>query len=117
MVSDRAADILIADSVPFEAAESYGDCLTYPHGHHETWARWQRLGARKLVALGLPIAIMLIEYDAVPRGRIVFNRSEQHFIIYADRRLFSQSTISRIVEKFALENEKWVIQADAHYRT
>ena len=109
--------ILVADSVPLSAAEPYGDCLTYPDGHHEVWTRWQRLGARGLTVRGLPPAIMAYEYDAVPRGRIVFECPARRFVIYADSKLFAAATVARIVHRFGLAQDSWEVRPDAHYRT
>jgi hypothetical protein len=40
------------------------------------------------------------EYEDWPRGRIVFDRSRQLFILYADRKLLAPETIARIKLNF-----------------
>jgi len=37
-------------------------------------------------------------YEDWPRGRIVFDRSRELFILYADRKLMAPATIARIEE-------------------
>lgn len=117
LLPDRATGMLVADSIPLQAAEPYGDALTFPQGHDEVWTRWQQLGARALAARGLPLTILHQEYDVVPRGRVVYHGPERHFTIYADRKLFEPATIARIVDRFGLAQQAWSLQPDAHYRT
>jgi hypothetical protein len=66
---------LLAAGYPLDQAEPYGDCLTYSPGHYKTWAQWRR--DRTLDPACAPW----------PRGRIVFDRSRDLFVLYADRKL------------------------------
>jgi hypothetical protein len=45
------------------------------------------------------------EYENWPRGRIVFDRSRDLFIIYADRKVLTPATIARIKTQFHLPAE------------
>lgn len=106
---------LLLDRSPLAQAELYGDCLTHPDGHYEQWERWRRLGIRQLRRLGYPTIITTTEYEAWPRGRVVYDKPKAQFIIYADRRLHTQAIVSVLVAAFGLANQSWRVMADAHY--
>jgi hypothetical protein len=88
---------LLAAGCPLDQAESYGDCLTFGPGHYETWAQWRR---DKAVDPALRAIVRSYEYEDWPRGRIVFDRSRDLFIIYADRKLQTPDIIARIETQF-----------------
>jgi hypothetical protein len=52
-----------------------------------------------------------------PRGRIVFDRARDLFIIYADRKLLTPATIARLKTKFHLPTERIEVQSDWHYQS
>jgi hypothetical protein len=76
-----------------------GDCLTYGPGHYETWAYWRR---DRTVEPALRAFVRSYEYEDWPRGRIVFDRARDLFIIYADRKLLTPAMIARIETQFHL---------------
>jgi hypothetical protein len=57
------------------------------------------------------------EYEDRPRGRIVFDRSRDLFILYADRKLLTPETITRIATQFHLPAERTEVQTDWHYQS
>jgi hypothetical protein len=57
------------------------------------------------------------EYEDWPRGRIVFDRSRDLFIIYADRKLRTPATIARIETQFHLPAQRIKVQSDWHYQS
>jgi hypothetical protein len=116
-VPDGGQTVLIMDRTTLAEAESYGDCLTHPRGHHEVWEAWRRLGATALRRGGLPPAITQYEYEALPRGRVVYMRGPALFTLYADRRLQRPETIAELVQLFGLFGERHVVLSDADYRT
>ena len=73
---------LLAAGCPLDEAEAYGDCLTYSPGHYKTWAQWRR---DRTLDPALRALVRAYEYEDWPRGRIVFDRSRDLFILYADR--------------------------------
>jgi hypothetical protein len=74
---------LLAAGCPLDQAEPYGDCLTYGPGHYETWAHWRR---DRTVEPALRALVRSYEYEDWPRGRIVFDRSRDLFILYRQHR-------------------------------
>ena len=109
-------DTLLIDRSTLAEAEPYGDCLTHANGHYELWEQWQAKGSAGLRALGYPTKIMSSEYEAWPRGRVVFENLGKLFVIYADRRLQAASTITAIVDAFGLAEAKYLVRSDPHYR-
>jgi hypothetical protein len=59
----------------------------------------------------------LYEYEDCPRVGIVFDRDEDHIILYTDRILMDPQTIARIRESFGLPDESTVVEGDFHYRS
>ena len=115
-VPEGGRTVLVTDRTPLAEAEAYGDCLTHPRGHHEVWEAWRRLGATALRRRGLPPAIVGHEYEAFPRGRVVYMRRSALFTLYADRRLQRPETITELVRLFGFAGERHVVRSDAHYR-
>ena len=109
-------DTLLVDRSTLPEAESYGDCLTHSGGHYELWERWQAAGAAALRFLGYTTKILSSEYDAWPRGRVVFETIPMRFIIYADRRLQRTTTVSALTKAFGLTESRHVVRSDPHYR-
>jgi hypothetical protein len=116
-VSDGRRTVLVTDRTTLAQAEAYGECLTHSRGHHEVWEAWRRLGATALRRGGLPPAIVGHEYEAFPRGRVVYMRGPALFTLYADRRLQRPDTIAELVRLFGLTGEQHTVRSDAHYRT
>jgi hypothetical protein len=105
---------LLTAGCPLDQAEPYGDCLTYGPGHYETWAQWRR---DRTVDAALRTLVRSSEYEDRPRGRIVFDRSRDLFILYADRKLLTPETITRIATQFHLPAERTEVQTDWHYQS
>jgi hypothetical protein len=99
---------------PLEQAEPYGDCLTYGPGHYETWEHWRR---NRTVDHALRAIVRSYEYEDWPRGRIVFDRARNLFVIYADRKLLAPATIARINSQFHLPAARTEVQTDLHYQS
>lgn len=116
-VPDGGRTVLVTDRTPLAEAEAYGDCLTHARGHHEVWEAWRKLGATALRRAGLPPAIAGHEYEAFPRGRVVYMRGPALFTLYADHRLQSADTITVLVRLFGLVGQRRAVRSDAHYRT
>ena len=86
-----------------DQAEPYGDFLTYDVGHYETWAQWRR---DRKVDPALRAIVRSYECEDWPRGRIVFDRSRDLFILYADRKLMTPEMIARLAAQFHLPEER-----------
>lgn len=59
-----------------------------------------------------------IEYDEVPRGRVIFDKNKNILIIYLDKKLLIKSKVSKICDFFDAEyNANAILRLDPHYRT
>jgi hypothetical protein len=105
---------LPAAGCPLDQAEPYGDCLTYGPGHYETWAQW---GRDRTADPALRAIARSSEYEDWPRGRIVFDRARDLFVLYADRKLLTPAMIARIEIQFHLLAERTEATSDLHYRS
>jgi hypothetical protein len=105
---------LLTAGCSLDQAEPYGDCLTYGPGHYETWAQWRR---DRTVDPALRALVRSHEYEDWPRRRIVFDRSRDLFILYADRKLVVPAMIARIATEFHLSTERTEVQSDWHYQS
>ena len=88
---------LIWERVTRDQAEVYGEFLT-SRGHYSVWSDWQDLSAKERRIKDVPETVAFSEYEDHPRGRVVFHSASKTFIIYADRRLQREETVSRLVE-------------------
>lgn len=52
-----------------EKAEVYGDFINYPYSHDEIWEKHYREKYQ-------------VDFDFYPRGRIVYNKKDNHNIFY-----------------------------------
>jgi hypothetical protein len=115
-VRHRGKPKLVAHAVILEQADNYGDFLTHPSGHYEVWESWRAAGLRALSQMGLPVEIANTEYEAHPRGRVVYNKQTREYTIYADPRLQHKETIREIAELFGISGHKYIVRSDAHYQ-
>jgi hypothetical protein len=105
---------LITAGCPLEQAEPYGDFLTYGRGHYDVWTAWRR---NKTIDADHRAIVRSCEYEDWPRGRIVFDRSKDRYILYADRKLMAVETIGLIREYFHLPADRTSVEGDFHYQS
>lgn len=58
-----------------------------------------------------------LEYQSVPRGRVIFFKNQSVFKIYMDKTLFSEANKKHILEYFDLAESKVIWETDSHYTT
>ena len=105
---------LLTAGCSLEAAESYGDCLTFPDGHYEVWERWRKTSDPDAALRSL---LRTFEYEEWPRGRLVFDHLRKHFILYADRKLMLPTTVAQIQKQFLLPAKEMTVEPDFHYQS
>jgi hypothetical protein len=57
------------------------------------------------------------EYYQVPRGRVLFNKTEKRFNVYLDKVLCKAPIAYVIVERFHLPRKHTIFRTDLHYTT
>lgn len=108
--------VLINEMTTLADSEDYGDFLTYPSGHFEIWEPLTRMPLSQLELSNLPALILGKEYEDFPRGRVVFNKPNRLFTIYADRRLQHPAIIQAVCRACCLATQTYVVRSDEHYR-
>jgi len=109
---------LLALPVALEQAERREGTIDSPHAHVE---QWPRVVARHRSALRL---LSVLEYDEVPRGRVMFDIRRRTFIAYMDTSLFADQVAQTplegvrvaLEERFGLDGERVRYATDPHYR-
>ncbi|MCO6415849.1 hypothetical protein JYK14_06625 [Siccirubricoccus sp. KC 17139] len=107
---------IISDLVELNAAEPYGEFLTYG-GHYDYWAALAALGAAELRRRGVPLAPLWSEYEEWPRGRVVFDVPRKTPVLYADRKLHRAESLSLIQHRFNLPDGAFDLRTDSHYNS
>ena len=99
-------DHFIFSGCPLSKAESYGDFLVYPGSHFVVWE-----GLKHLRYAGHGSSRRAVDYDYFPRGRVVYRKSDDTFIIYHDRCITNR--IDRVASRY--RGCKVRLELDEHY--
>jgi len=100
----QTGDDIIRESVPYTHGEEYGDFINGWSAHVDFWALVQRIFTTNL------------EYDEVPRGRVVYSKRDDTFLVYGSKAFVAdKAQRGRILEMFNLPEEKTVFRSDEHY--
>src|SRR5262249_38077849 len=83
-----------------------GDFINGPFDHLPYWERVRRT---------LP-AFRHVEYNAVPRGRVLYKKAEGRFVVYMDKVLHREEVKALILHHFELPGETPLL-TDIHYTT
>ena len=95
------------DSTPVTEAEGYAHFKIHERDHHQYWGQLQRMKA-------VPAEV---EYDEVPRGRVVYDTQTRKYTLYLDRCILkNKKLVSRIMAEMNLPFEKTETNTDSHYR-
>jgi hypothetical protein len=117
IVEEEGHAAIIALAVPLDRADAYGDMLTVDTGHLEHWSRLARRSAVALRKAGIPIAPVWSEYEEWPRGRVLYDRIAQRFIVRADQQLHRPEFLRLIVDRFRVALAGAAILPDDHYHS
>lgn len=103
-------DQLIQNSVPwwdtkwFEIGRE--QIYDFPVDHYTYWQRLKK---------HVPNLVFL-EYDEVPRGRVIYNKTKKTFCVYGSKKdMKSKKVQSLIKDGFSLYGKKVVFKEDSHY--
>jgi len=102
--------MLLGSWVPCTLGEDYGDFVNGPDDHVHFWPRLQNSLRKKLPALGH------YEYDQVPRGRVIYRKPDDTFIVLGSERFVRNEGQQReVLKEFCLLDKRVVIKSDEHY--
>ena len=94
---------LLTCTTELDKADSYGDFLVSPFSHDSAWNNHFKKGTD-------------VDFDYYPRGRLIYSRSKNEYIIYIDKCLDSPEIIVDIRQSFQLDNVKCTVSFDEHYQ-
>jgi|ERR1700722_12739267 len=98
---------LLIDSTPVAKAEDYADFKIHGADHYTIWEKFKQMGE----------VAQELEYDDVPRGRVMYNPKTDKYLLLADRCILKNpSLLNRIEAKMNLPDKKTDLDSDAHYR-
>lgn len=92
-------DIILIHCCALDKAEDSGEFLNLPKSHYEIWEKYYA-------------AEYHVDFDYYPRGRVVYRKADQAFLIYYDRCL--KNIIQRLAYQF--EGQKAEYHLDEHYQ-
>ena len=92
---------------PVEALEEVDGVRGYAGAHCDKWEQWQREGK-------VPFDL---EYDELPRGRVVFLADTNSFLLMADNCILSRrDCVSQVRRRLNLPPGRTILLKDSHYR-
>jgi hypothetical protein len=97
---------LIIDTTPVSKAESYSTALNHPTSHIDYWTRLQRTGA----------VLPEVEYEELPRGRVVFDGREQRLKLYADACILRKKDVVKKLLRLLHLPDDTPLSTDPHYK-
>ena len=97
---------LIAAAVPLQDGIDDGDFINGPFDHLAYW---------EIVRRTMP-ALRTVEYDAVPRGRVLYKKVEGRCVVYMDKVLHREEVKTGIMTHFELPAATPFL-TDIHYTT
>ncbi len=79
--------------------EEYGDFLNYPHSHYKIWEENYKQRYK-------------VDFDYYPRGRVVYRKSDDSYLIYFDKCM--EEFITAVTEKYT--DKSTILCYDEHYQ-
>jgi hypothetical protein len=97
---------ILQDSVPLSKGQDDGEFINGPSGHYEFWERLKEQ---------IP-SLRGIEYDRVPRGRVIYSKKEQLFLVYGSKAMVSNKNMRMLILRdFNLVGCEVRFLDDSHY--
>ncbi len=98
---------LIKSSIPLTEGVEYGDFINGLTDHYPFLERVRMYYNRVLSGY---------EYEEIPRGRVVYNKTTETFVVYTSARLIKDKNLrSLVLRKFKLPATATQFIQDAHY--
>lgn len=98
---------LLKGAVPLEKGERSAGSINATYEHARFW---------DVLKIRVP-GIRALEYDQVPRGRVVYLEGERQFAVYLDKVLLRPAVKRLIVQMFELPAKSTIFERDPHYTT
>jgi hypothetical protein len=97
---------ILPSSVPCKLGEQYGDFINGKSDHCTHWNSIRR---------SAPGAAQY-EYDQVPRGRVVYSKNDDRFLVYGSEEfIVDEWRKAVVISAFKLPPDRTTFKADEHY--
>ena len=97
---------ILQDSVPCTEGYDDGEFINGPSAHY---VYWESLKVHVPNLRGL-------EYDKVPRGRVIYSKREQLFLVYGSKAMISNQNMRMLILRdFNLDGREVKFLDDSHY--
>jgi hypothetical protein len=97
---------LLVAAVPLHEGIDDGDFINGPYDHLPYWETVRRT---------MPV-LRTVEYDAIPRGRVLYKHAENRCFVYMDQVLHREEVKQCILRHFQLPADT-LFDTDIHYTT
>jgi hypothetical protein len=98
---------LLTASAPLDKGVETSDSVNGPFDHIDFWPILQRQHPK----------LRQLEYEDVPRGRVLFLKATRTFDIYMDKRLHTPTFKRQLLAAFDLPKSRTRYRTDPHYTT
>lgn len=98
---------LLIAAVPLAHGVDDGLFVNGPYDHLTTWPSIRRPHP----------PLRHVEYEELPRGRVLFAKDDQRFYVYMDQVLFTRAIQEVILTAFHLPRVQTQFRTDLHYTT
>jgi hypothetical protein len=98
---------LLAATYALQDGEEYGDAINGLANHVTHWPQFQESHPE----------LRGLEYQEVPRGRVLFMKPRRQFCVYVDKVLHNSKTKRALLQTFELPVSTTRFLTDAHYTT
>ena len=98
---------LLAATCALREGQEYGDAINGLTDHVKYWPVFQKLHPE----------LRSMEYQEVPRGRVLFMKPARRFYVYMDKVLHNSKTKSALLKEFELSFSRTNFLTDPHYTT
>jgi hypothetical protein len=102
--------VVLARPIEIIEGETQGDFIDSPDSHLHVWGDPDGFSRDYPELLEMP-------YEAVPRGRVLYESNEDRYVIYLDECLMNTKDKAALKRAFSLTKEDCVFRSDPHYCT
>lgn len=110
LIMENGVPRFLTDMVSVDEGEQYGDSVTWS-GHYDFW---EKIRTQKKTPLVSRVPLWS-EYEEWPRGRVIFNKKHNHFVVYADKKILTETGKQELTSIFSLPGNQTIFKQDGHY--
>ena len=97
---------IIADAIPVTQGDECGKFINHPLSHHDFWNAHRKKDRR----------LNAYDYDQVPRGRVLYDKEEDRYLVYGSERFIQDEAQRTLVcSTFLLVPTKTFFKAEKPY--